>query len=92
MAELPVGAHVEHLARFLPDGLSGMTRALPALAQQEALFVGEGASVPARVRIRDLPTDKLPRSTGVPFACGWSVARMTDTELANIASRMDDTA
>ncbi len=85
-------ADQQHVARFLPDGLSGMTRALPALAQQEALFVGEGASVPARVRIRDLPKDKLPRSTGVPFACGWSVARMTDTELANIASRMDDTA
>jgi len=43
-----------HVSRFLPDGLSGMTKALPSLAQQEAIFVGEGASMPARVRIRDL--------------------------------------
>jgi hypothetical protein len=44
-------ADQQHVARFLPDGLSGMTRVLPVLAQQEAIFVGEGAALPARIRI-----------------------------------------
>src|SRR3546814_3348623 len=39
------------VSRFLPDGLSGMTKSLPNLGQQEAIFVGEGAALPARVRI-----------------------------------------
>ena len=39
-------ADQQQVSRFLPDGLSGMTKALPNLAQQEAIFVGEGASMP----------------------------------------------
>lgn len=82
-------ADQQHVARFLPDGLSGMTKALPALAQQEAIFVGEGASLPARIKIRDLPTSKLPRSSNVGFAAGWSQARLTLEEVALISRRMD---
>lgn len=77
-----------HVSRFLPDGLSGMTKALPTLAQQEALFVGEGAALPARIRIRSLPEDKLPRSESVRFAQGWSAERLTQEELDVITSRM----
>jgi hypothetical protein len=79
----------QHVARFLPDGLSGMVRALPALAQQEALFVGEGASLPARVRIRDLPKEKLPRSSNVSFVNGWAKDRLTVEQIAEISRRMD---
>lgn len=82
-------ADQQHVARFLPDGLSGMVRALPALAQQEALFVGEGAALPARVRIRDLPKDKLPRSANVSFVNGWALERLTLAEIAAISRRMD---
>lgn len=78
-----------HVARFLPDGLSGMTRALPTLAQQEALFVGEAASLPAKIRIRDLPPAKLPRSASVRFAEGWAETRLTEAEISVIAARMD---
>ena len=78
-----------HVARFLPDGLSGMTRALPELAQQEALFVGEGASLPARVRVRDLGPDQLPRSQNVRFSKGWSSARPTPAEIEVVAVRME---
>jgi hypothetical protein len=66
-----------------------MVNALPALAQQEALFVGEGAALPARIRINDLPTEKLPRSTNIPFAEGWSKQRLSIDELNSIALRMD---
>jgi DNA helicase HerA-like ATPase len=81
-----------HVARFLPDGLSGMTRALPALAQQEALFVGEGAAIPARVRIQDLPADRLPKSNTVSFASGWAGDGLNKDQIGVIASRMDGSA
>jgi uncharacterized protein len=77
-----------HVARFLPDGLSGMTRALPALSQQEALFVGEGASLPARIRIRDLRLDQLPRSESVRFTHGWTGDCLSEEEISVIAERM----
>jgi hypothetical protein len=83
-------ADQQHVARFLPDGLVGMTRVLPTLAQQEALFVGEGASLPARVRIRDLPEEKLPKSETAKFARGWTVPRLSADEIKEIAKRMAD--
>lgn len=81
-------ADQQHVSRFLPDGLSGMTKALPNLAQQEAIFVGEGASMPARVRIRDLTDDQLPKSETAKFAKGWILDRLTEVEIATIAERM----
>ncbi len=81
-------ADQEHVARFLPDGLSGMVNALPNLAQQEAIFVGEGAALPARVRIRDLREDQLPKSETAKFARGWSLERLSHEEITVIAKRM----
>jgi hypothetical protein len=81
-------ADQQHVSRFLPDGLSGMTKALPNLAQQEAIFVGEGASMPARVRIRDLTGEQLPRSETAKFAQGWTLDRLAEAEIAEIANRM----
>ncbi len=81
-------ADQQHVARFLPDGLSGMTRALPNLAQQEAIFVGEGAAMPARIRIRDLTEEQLPKSETAKFARGWSMDRLTEDEIEAIARRM----
>ena len=81
-------ADQQHVARFLPDGLSGMTRALPNLAQQEAIFVGEGAAMPARIRIRDLTEVQLPKSETAKFALGWSMDRLSENEIKDIAERM----
>lgn len=81
-------ADQQHVSRFLPDGLSGMTKALPNLAQQEAIFVGEGASMPARVRIRDLTDAQLPKSETAKFVKGWTLERLTEAEIAQIANRM----
>jgi DNA helicase HerA-like ATPase len=78
----------QHVSRFLPDGLAGMTRALASLGQQEALFVGEGASLPARVRIRNLTEDQLPRSENPKFAQGWSGVQLSRMEIEGIAHRM----
>lgn len=81
-------ADQQHVSRFLPDGLSGMTKALPNLAQQEAIFVGEGAAMPARVRIRDLSEQQLPRSDTARFAKGWTLERLSMDELRTVAVRM----
>ena len=81
-------ADQQHVSRFLPDGLSGMTKTLPNLAQQEAIFVGEGAAMPARIRIRDLEKNKLPRSETAKFAKGWILDRLSEGEIAVVAKRM----
>jgi len=81
-------ADQQHVSRFLPDGLSGMTKSLPNLGQQEAIFVGEGAALPARIRIMDLSKDQLPQSHNAKFAEGWSSPRLTKDELNEIAKRM----
>lgn len=81
-------ADQQHVSKFLPDGLSGMTKALPNLAQQEAIFVGEAAAMPARIRIRDLTIDQLPKSETAKFAKGWSLNRLSDDEFQEVANRM----
>lgn len=81
-------ADQQHVSRFIPDGLSGMTKALPNLAQQEAIFVGEGAAMPARVRIRDLSQEQLPKSETAKFAKGWALERLSKDEIAAVAKRM----
>ncbi len=81
-------ADQQHVARFLPDGLSGMVGALAVLSQQEAIFVGEGAALPSRIRIRDLKENQLPKSSTIPFAEGWANDRLTNEELESIALRM----
>lgn len=81
-------ADQQHVARFLPDGLSGMVGALPILSQQEAIFVGEGAALPSRVRINDLGESQLPKSNTIPFANGWAKGRLSVEEIEQIAVRM----
>lgn len=80
----------QHVKRFLPDSLSNMTSVLSSLPRQEALFVGEAAALPARIKIRTLPKDKLPDSNDISFAGGWS-HQLQDREILNeIAARMQN--
>lgn len=81
-------ADQNHVARFLPDGMAGMTRALPSLGQQEAIFVGEGAALPARIRVCDLEDTQLPKSATAEFARGWSVPCLSEGEIEAVALRM----
>ncbi len=37
----------EHVSRFLPDELAGLTRLLPSLVRREAVFIGKAAAIPA---------------------------------------------
>ncbi|MFN4185225.1 MAG: ATP-binding protein [Hyphomonas sp.] len=78
----------EHVARFLPDGLSGMTKMLSSLPRQEALFVGEAAAIPARIKLRTLTKSQLPNSNDISFAAGWSSEGTTEDEIHEVVGRM----
>jgi hypothetical protein len=78
----------DHVARFLPDSLAGMTKVLSSLPRQEALFVGEAAAIPARIRLKTLSETQLPNSRDISFAKGWSDAPPTEADIASVVERM----
>ena len=77
----------EHVAKFLPDSLGGLTKMLPALTRREAIFVGEAAALPSRIRIQKLPDSKLPDSNDISFSEGWLNDPMSEDELNGIVNR-----
>jgi len=81
------GADQEHVSRFLPDSLSGLTRILSSLSRQEAVFVGEAAAIPARIKIRELSEAQLPNSADISFTSGWRGAPMEQPGIAAATAR-----
>lgn len=77
----------EHVARFLPDSLAGLTKILSSLTRRETVFVGEAAALPSRVRIRQLEKGKLPESSDISFIEGWSSPPLNHEMLSGIAKR-----
>lgn len=77
----------EHVRSILPDTMSGLTKMLSGLRRQEAIFVGQAATLPSRIMIRDLPEDQVPRSNDIDFDSGWQKPAMTSDQLANVAER-----
>lgn len=55
----------EHVRSVLPDSMSGLTKMLSGLRRQEAIFVGQAATLPTRVMIRSLSAEQLPRSNDI---------------------------
>ena len=76
-----------HVRGVLPDSLEGLTKMLSGLRRQEAIFVGQAATLPSRIMIRDLSPDKLPASNDIDFDMGWQTGAMSDTQLVEIAER-----
>jgi len=56
---------------MLPDWGGGLFDFLPSLRNGEAIVVGDGISVPARVRFDQLPVEHLPHGTTAPFSKVW---------------------
>lgn len=77
----------EHVARFLPDSLSGLTRILSSLTRREAVFVGEAAALPSRIKIRELTQDQLPDSADISFVEGWVNALLDNDKLQKVTNR-----
>lgn len=77
----------EHVSRFLPDSLAGLTRTLPSLARREALFVGEAATLPARILLTQLERNQLPHSGDISFARGWARPPVTTDAISTVVKR-----
>ncbi|WP_439814575.1 ATP-binding protein [Zavarzinia sp. CC-PAN008] len=63
----------DYVRRALPDAAIGLMNALSSLQAQEALVVGEGVTLPLRLRFDTLPEERRPRSSSVSFSRGWSI-------------------
>jgi DNA helicase HerA-like ATPase len=81
------GADQEHVKRFLPDSLAGITKILSSLSRREAIFVGEAAALPARIRIRELERRHLPDSQDISFVGGWNEAPRTQEQIQSVTIR-----
>lgn len=81
------GADQEHVARFLPDSLAGITKILPSLSRREAIFVGEAAALPARIKIRELTPEQLPDSNDISFVKGWVQSPLDSTAVSVVTKR-----
>ncbi|GAB3832732.1 ATP-binding protein [Pontibacter rugosus] len=77
----------EHVSKFLPDSISGLTKMLSSLTRREAIFVGEAAALPSRIRINSLTKEKLPDSHDISFVEGWLNAQDCTEALQNVANR-----
>ncbi|MEY4964020.1 MAG: hypothetical protein RLZZ323_1339 [Bacteroidota bacterium] len=77
----------EHVAKFLPDSLVGLTKMLPSLTRREAIFVGEAAALPSRIRINKLEPEQLPDSNDISFVIGWVNEPTKTSELKKISDR-----
>lgn len=77
----------EHISKFLPDSLVGLTKMLPSLTRREAIFVGEAAALPSRIRINELTPDQLPDSNDISFVGGWTNEPTKIEKLKEITDR-----
>lgn len=77
----------EHVRSVLPDSMAGLTKMLSGLRRQEAIFVGQAATLPSRIMIRSLTGDQLPRSNDVSFEDGWQQEAMTLDQISEIVRK-----
>jgi len=76
-----------HVRGILPDSLEGLTKMLSGLRRQEAIFVGQAATLPSRIMIRDLPDHHLPASSDIDFDEGWQSDALSDSGIVEVARR-----
>ena len=76
-----------HVRDILPESMEGLTKMLSGLRRQEAIFVGQAATLPSRIMIRDLSEKQLPKSNDIDFDKGWQNSAMTTEQLRQVAKR-----
>lgn len=82
------GRDQEHVGRFLPDSMASLIKLLPSLPRREALFVGEAAALPSRIKLTHLTEDQRPKSNDISFAAGWAEELPNLANLTAVATRM----
>ena len=76
-----------HVRGVLPDSMEGLTKMLSGLRRQEAIFVGQAATLPSRIMIRELSKEQLPKSNDIDFYKGWQNDATAAKQLAQVAER-----
>lgn len=61
----------EIVRRALPEASLGLLNSLPSLRTQEAVVVGEGVSLPMRLRFDNLDEEHRPMSGNADFSARW---------------------
>ncbi len=61
-----------YVRNAMPEGARGFIDAIAALRNRECIMVGEGVSIPIRVRLDDLDADKRPASDDPYFSDLWA--------------------
>jgi len=82
------GRDQKHVGRFLPDSMAALIKLLPSLPRREALFVGEAAALPSRIKLTHLTEDRRPKSNDISFAAGWAAELADLNKLKSVADRM----
>ena len=71
----------DYVAKVLPEAAMGLLNSLPALRVQEAVVVGEGVTLPMRIRLRDLPPHQRPLSDTAVFSESWQSDQQPEWDL-----------
>ncbi|WP_027183290.1 ATP-binding protein [Desulfovibrio inopinatus] len=81
----------EHDQRFveraMPENAAGLLASLPALRTQEAIAVGEGVTVPMRIRMNDLDEAHRPHSDTAAFSLAWKEDSLSTDFVRNSIER-----
>jgi DNA helicase HerA-like ATPase len=80
-------ADQDFVRAMLPDWAGGLFDFLPSLRNGEAIVVGEGIAVPARVRFDALPPDQLPHGITAKFSAAWQEDTGTASVLEHVVNR-----
>jgi DNA helicase HerA-like ATPase len=76
-----------YVSSMLPDNVGGLTQLLSSLTRSEAIFVGEAAVFPSRIKIRQLNENQLPNSGDISFIKGWSDVPINETSIETVMNR-----
>jgi DNA helicase HerA-like ATPase len=77
----------EFVRGTLSESGLGLTDALPSLRTGEAIVVGEGVAVPARVYLDFLPEDQRPASSTAEFSRSWKDGEGKEGAVATVVER-----
>lgn len=67
--------------------LSRWSSDLSSLSRREAIFVGEAAAIPARIKIRELSENQRPDSADISFSQGWAQDPRTEVDIATTTAK-----
>jgi DNA helicase HerA-like ATPase len=85
---LRMGNEADHkfVENILPEGAKSLLQTVTALANREAIVVGEGVSMPMRITFGYLSEEKRPHSTSSDFVKSWQ-ADVADTFITDSIHR-----